>query len=150
MDLFDVPQFQEDLQDWINGFFANNTPTSAIFYLVMAIGAQNRATHALDDRRSKLYFDHGRQLACLGLMEDPSMATIQAFTLMTFYMLAACRRNGAYLNLGIAARAAYSMGLHRQAANAALEHIDGALRLVQRPRSCAHMLMKVEVVFGKV
>jgi hypothetical protein len=145
-----VPQFLEDLQDWINGFFANNTPTSAIFYLVMAIGAQSRATHALDERRSKLYFDHGRQLACLGLMEDPSMATIQAFTLMTFYMLGACRRNGAYLNLGIAARAAYSMGLHRQAANAALEHIDGALRFAENPQFLGKGLTEAEDEFGKV
>ncbi|KAF2796944.1 hypothetical protein K505DRAFT_192414, partial [Melanomma pulvis-pyrius CBS 109.77] len=128
IDILDVPQFYEDLARWIHGYFPTSEPTSAIFFLVLAIGAQSRSADALDERRAQVYFNHGRQLACLNLLDDPSIATTQAYILIAFHMLAACRRNGAYMNLGIAARSAHAMGLHRRAANAALDDSDAMSR----------------------
>jgi hypothetical protein len=89
-----------------------NEFTNSIFYLVVAIGAQARRT-GNDDDLAELYFNHGRQLAMLSFMDDPSVLTIQAYSLITMYMLGASRRNGAFMNLGIAVRAAHALGLHR-------------------------------------
>lgn len=103
---------------------------AAIFYLVMAVGAQSRSLYPLDGKRANLFFDHGRQLACLGLLEDPSMPTIQAFVLMSFYMLGACRRNGSCLNLSTAVGASYALGLHSRAANATFGNDERSVRSV--------------------
>ena len=37
---------------------------------------------------------------------------VQAFLLLAFYMLGAVRRNAAFMYLGVAARAAFALGLH--------------------------------------
>ncbi|UKZ53339.1 hypothetical protein TrVGV298_007131 [Trichoderma virens] len=59
------------------------------------------------------FFYHGRRIALIELTEYPTMETTQAFTLISLYMLGCCRRDGAYLNLGIAISAAKSLGYHR-------------------------------------
>jgi hypothetical protein len=48
------------------------------------------------------------------LTENPSIPTIQAHVLIAMYLLAASRRNAAFMCLGLAVRAAYAIGLHRQ------------------------------------
>lgn len=40
------------------------------------------------------------------------MDLVRVFLLMSFYMLGACRRNAAFMYLGVAARAAVALGLH--------------------------------------
>ncbi len=85
---------------------------SAAYYLVLAIGLQK-----LDEETAQLYFDYARDQA----FNDPSgnlgVGTVQAFILITIYMLGACQINGAFLFFGIAVRAAYSIGLHRSEVN---------------------------------
>ncbi|PVH71099.1 hypothetical protein DL98DRAFT_540329 [Cadophora sp. DSE1049] len=46
--------------------------------------------------------------------EDPSIMTVQVYALITMYLLGASRRNAAFMYLGIAVRAAYALGLHRE------------------------------------
>lgn len=45
------------------------------------------------------------------MLEDPNIDMVRAFTLMAFYMLGACRRNAAFMYLGVATRAAVAIGL---------------------------------------
>ena len=90
----------------------------SIYYLVLAIGAQVRnGTEKKgrdgDSSQAERYFWRGRELVASSFMDDPSVLTIQSYALITFYMLSACRRNGAFMLLGIAVRAAYALGLHR-------------------------------------
>lgn len=46
------------------------------------------------------------------MLEDPNVDMVRAFILMAFYMLGDCRRNSAFMYLGIATRAAVALGLH--------------------------------------
>lgn len=84
----------------------------AVCYLVLAIGTQQR-----DEERAQLYFEFARDHALASLNGSLSVDTVQAFLLVTIYMLCACQINGAFLFFGIAVRAAYSIGLHRTEVN---------------------------------
>ncbi|KAI8952152.1 hypothetical protein F4801DRAFT_242360 [Xylaria longipes] len=63
------------------------------------------------------YFLRGKHLALSALGGNLSVGTVQSFLLTTLYMLRSCQINGAYLFFGIAARAAYAIGLHRTEVN---------------------------------
>ena len=86
--------------------------TSSIYCLVLAIGAQVRPGDG-GEKLGEAYFTRGRHLVASNFMDDPSVFTIQSYALITMYMMIICRRNGAFMNLGIAVRAAYALGLHR-------------------------------------
>ncbi|KAE8136040.1 hypothetical protein BDV38DRAFT_272320 [Aspergillus pseudotamarii] len=114
LDLFDLNEFHPRLANWIENPTGDEDTVSSIFYLVLAIGAQVSDTnHTLAEK----YFISGRQLAFSAFTETPSISTIQSYVLISMYMLGACRRNGAFMNLGIALRAAYAVGIHRKDAN---------------------------------
>ncbi|KAJ9623218.1 hypothetical protein H2203_006155 [Taxawa tesnikishii (nom. ined.)] len=86
---------------------------SSIFYLVMAIGAQASPRDNNQDDAEE-FFLKGRQLAFSSFTEAPSIRTVQSYVLIAMYMLGACRRNGAFMVLGIAVRAAHALGIHRR------------------------------------
>lgn len=86
--------------------------SSSVYYLVLAIGTQQR-----DEELAQLYFEYARDQALATLNGSLSIETVQAFILVTLYMLCACQINGAFLFFGIAVRAAYSIGLHRTEVN---------------------------------
>ncbi|KAE8383045.1 hypothetical protein BDV26DRAFT_277514 [Aspergillus bertholletiae] len=114
LNLFDLDEFYPRLANWIENPTGDEDTVSSIFYLVVAIGAQVSDTnHTLAEK----YFISGRQLAFSAFTETPSISTIQSYVLISMYMLGACRRNGAFMNLGIALRAAYAVGIHRKDAN---------------------------------
>lgn len=102
--------------------------TVAVIYLVIALGAQARGSSLLDSRRAQSFYHHGRLIALQELTNDPTLETIQAFLLISMYMLGCSRRNGSYLNLGTAVSAAKSLGLHRREANAAYSKDEQQLR----------------------
>ncbi|KAM5359830.1 hypothetical protein ACJZ2D_014172 [Fusarium nematophilum] len=79
--------------------------------LVIAIGAQ---CESLSSSQSvgQVYFREARRRAFMGFLEDPDLDMVRAFLLMAFYMLGECRRNAAFMYLGIAAKAALALGLH--------------------------------------
>ncbi|KAI5867390.1 hypothetical protein GGS23DRAFT_548178 [Durotheca rogersii] len=89
---------------------------SAVDYLVLAIGSQS-----VHEESAAQYFGYAKSLALSRLGGDLSIETVQAFALITFYMLRACQINGAFIFFGIAARAAYSIGLHRTEVNSRFE-----------------------------
>ncbi len=103
-------------------------PDCSIFYLVLAIGTQARALDYADDFIAERYFKLGRNHALMNLVDDPSILTVQAFCLVTWYMVTACRRNGALMNIGLAVQAAYALGIHIQEANASFPREMAILR----------------------
>ncbi|PHH69500.1 hypothetical protein CDD80_6693 [Ophiocordyceps camponoti-rufipedis] len=109
-------QLLDDLTLWTgvkNSTTTSNSCSSAVNYLVLAIG------RLLDNEPlSRIYFEHGRDLASASLDGSLGVETVQAFVLVTVYMLCSCRINGGFLFFGIAVRAAYSLGLHRTEVNA--------------------------------
>ncbi|KAJ5780846.1 Copper fist DNA-binding [Penicillium paradoxum] len=115
LDPFDLEEFRPRLANWVANPLGDEDTVSSIFYLVLAIGAQVSDT---DQTTAEQYFGSGRQLAFSAFQETPSIHTIQSYILISMYMLGACRRNGAFMNLGIALRAAYAVGIHRKDANA--------------------------------
>ncbi|KAF7589896.1 hypothetical protein BBP40_003557 [Aspergillus hancockii] len=115
LDLFDLEEFHPRLANWVENPTGDEDTVSSIFYLVLAIGAQVSDTN---QTLAEKYFVSGRQLAFSAFTETPSLYTIQSYVLISMYMLGACRRNGAFMNLGIALRAAYAVGIHRKDANA--------------------------------
>ncbi|CAI7591232.1 unnamed protein product [Penicillium bialowiezense] len=115
LDLFDLQEFHPRLANWVANPAGDEDTVSSIFYLVVAIGAQ---VSSIDQTVAEQYFGSGRQLAFSAFQETPSIHTIQSYILVSMYMLGACRRNGAFMNLGIALRAAYAVGIHRKDANA--------------------------------
>lgn len=115
LDLFDLEEFYPRLAYWVENPSGDEDTVSSIFYLVLAIGAQ---VSDINQSLAEQYFSSGRQLAFSAFQETPSIHTIQSYILVSIYMLGACRRNGAFMNLGIALRAAYAVGIHRKDANA--------------------------------
>jgi hypothetical protein len=112
IDLFEPDEITEQLCAWTTRDPAAETDVgSSIYYLVMAVGALTRDAGDLD--QAEFYFMRGREIGVSSFLEDPSVLTIQAYALIAFYMLSATRRNGAFMLLGIAVRAAYALGLHR-------------------------------------
>lgn len=112
LDLFDPVDIVEHLSAWANDASKETDFTSSIYYLVLAIGAQVRPGDG-GENLAEAYFTRGRHLVASNFMDDPSVFTIQSYALITMYMMIICRRNGAFMNLGIAVRAAYALGLHR-------------------------------------
>ncbi|KAL6910095.1 hypothetical protein GGI43DRAFT_389309 [Trichoderma evansii] len=113
VDLFDNSKLLDDLIIWANLEHKPENVTTIIHFLVLAIGLQ-----ADNDALSQQYFEYARDLAYTDLSDSLGVETVQAFILVTVYMLCSCQINGAFLFFGIAARAAYSIGLHRTEVNA--------------------------------
>ncbi|UKZ58741.1 uncharacterized protein TrAtP1_000066 [Trichoderma atroviride] len=113
VDLFDNSKLLDDLVIWANLAQKPDNVTTIIHFLVLAIGLQ-----ADSDALSQQYFEYARDLAYTDLSDSLGVETVQAFILVTVYMLCSCQINGAFLFFGIAARAAYSIGLHRTEVNA--------------------------------
>jgi hypothetical protein len=117
LDLFDEASISENVHAWLDDPIRSRWPNCSIFHLVLAIGAQARARGYQDDHFAEQQFIQGRDHAMKSLIDDPSIVTVQAFSLITWYMLTASRRNGATMNLGFAVQAAYALGIHRHEAN---------------------------------
>jgi len=110
LDMFDEADLLKDLPSFCNDTCQDSPLPMPIYYLVLAIGAQT-AHKPMDELAEKL-FTHGRYITAQTLMEDPSTLTVQSYALITMYLLGSCRRNAAFMHLGIAVRAAYAIGLH--------------------------------------
>jgi hypothetical protein len=86
---------------------------SAVNYLILAIGMQNN-----DEKLANAYYHRAREIAMSKLTSDTSPSIVQCFLLIAFYMLRNNQPNGAFLYFGLAARASYSIGMHRREVNA--------------------------------
>ncbi|KAH6867161.1 hypothetical protein B0T10DRAFT_524604 [Thelonectria olida] len=128
LDLFDPPWLLDQLQDWAEQPSQRPKPISAIIHLALAIGAQARAQGNLDESLAEQCFAYGRQLTMFNLVDAARLETIQAILLITYYLTAACQYNAAFINLGVAARAAYALGIHLHETNAAFGGEEGLSR----------------------
>ena len=129
VNMFDEPDLQSNLFQWLQEGCADDQASDlsgALFFLVLAIGAQT-CPEDRDDLAQR-YFDYGRFLTTSGAMEEPSISTVRAYVLITMYLLGASRRNAAFMYLGIAARAAYALGIHRRDVNALFGDVEYTMR----------------------
>ncbi|KAF4966698.1 hypothetical protein FSARC_5642 [Fusarium sarcochroum] len=96
--------------------------------LTIAIGAQ---CESLSSSRTigQAYFRKARSRAFEGFLEDPDIDMVRTFLLMAFYMLGECRRNAAFMYLGVAAKAALALGLHSRESYAAKPGLADQSRL---------------------
>ncbi|KAJ5813449.1 uncharacterized protein N7503_000199 [Penicillium pulvis] len=85
---------------------------AAIGDLMIAIGAQSCLNEATTVQIERFFITRGQRRTFANFLEDPSMDLVRAFLLMSFYMFGACRRNAAFMYLGVAARSAVALGLH--------------------------------------
>ncbi|KAK2751123.1 hypothetical protein FQN57_000198 [Myotisia sp. PD_48] len=84
----------------------------AIANLIVAIGAQSCKTTTASQQTEVTFFCQAQRHAFEGMLENPNIDMVRAFILMAYYMLGACRRNAAFMYLGVATRAAVALGLH--------------------------------------
>ncbi|KAK1574271.1 fungal-specific transcription factor domain-containing protein [Colletotrichum navitas] len=114
LDIFDEAMLRKDLENWLRGDPASQDEEamSCIFFLALGIGAQRCPEDR--DADSEKYFHYGRFLAVSYLMENPTYNTVRSYVLITIYLLGASRRNSAFMHLGVAVRAAYTLGIHRK------------------------------------
>lgn len=87
---------------------------SATACLAIAIGAQSLSRTTDDLHYARVYFATAQQVSLPEALFIPSINTVAFCTLAAFYMLTTHRRNGAYMYIGIAARGAYTLGLHHK------------------------------------
>lgn len=90
---------------------------------MLAIGCQVRGGSRDDLVLASKYFTQGRKMAFEKMLEDPTINLARAFLLLAFYMCGACRRNSAFMYLGVAAKSADILGLHAAAKH---KHISKA------------------------
>ncbi|KAJ5083334.1 hypothetical protein N7456_012761 [Penicillium angulare] len=95
--------------------------------LMIAIGAQSCTNTPEHLQIERFFFTRGQSRAFTNFLEDPSLDLIRTFLLMSFYMFGACRRNAAFMYLGVAARSAVAVGLH--------EDLSGSNHQEQQERS---------------
>ncbi|KAJ5584812.1 uncharacterized protein N7459_004612 [Penicillium hispanicum] len=96
---------------------------AAIWDLMIAIGAQSCLNEPQTVQIERFFFIRGQRRTFTNLLEDPSMDLVRAFLLMSFYMFGACRRNAAFMYLGVAARSAVALGLHVDTSGS-LSHLE--------------------------
>ncbi|KAJ5239005.1 hypothetical protein N7468_003624 [Penicillium chermesinum] len=109
-----------DVTDDMAGFTEPKTERestrAAIKDLMLAIGAQSYPNDPDTVQMRLFFFTRGQRRAFASFLEDPSINLIRVFLLMSFYMFGACRRNTAFMYLGVAARSAVALGLYEDSA----------------------------------
>ncbi|KAH0527899.1 hypothetical protein TsFJ059_002822 [Trichoderma semiorbis] len=127
IELFDRATFYQYLDACYSTPMEVNSSTLCLVYLTLAIGfvlatpAPNSPEELMmksfpegPEGRAETLFRAAKCLSDpLNVAEHADLWTIQAWTLMAFYMLIVSKRNAAYTYCGMAVRSAYSLGLHR-------------------------------------
>jgi hypothetical protein len=132
VELFEREELSGELKTWVNNQTSNSgDAAAAVFYLVLAIGAQERF-----EDKAEAWFKKARELLLKYMCSSMNVSTVQGFTLIAIFMLRASQPNGAYLyfckkttelslpalelmnSSALAARTAYAIGIHRTEVNA--------------------------------
>jgi len=100
-----------DLEAILYGDAAEESHTAAISNMIIAIGAQAAPSSLFQARVEQNALASAQATAFADLLQNPSLAMVQLFLLLAFYMLQACQRNAAFMYIGVASRAAYTLGL---------------------------------------
>ncbi|KAF1948510.1 hypothetical protein CC80DRAFT_431443 [Byssothecium circinans] len=124
VDLFEREHLFQELKAWANGNTSRTEDAAAaVFYLVLAIGAQESR-----GQKPEAWFSHARDLLIKHMCNSMNVATVQGFTLVALYSLRAFQPNGAFLYFSLAARTAYAIGIHRTEVNASFGPSVKAMR----------------------
>ncbi|KAI4622189.1 hypothetical protein J4E83_004929 [Alternaria metachromatica] len=112
--LFQREDLAPELKAWAcSRNSSSDDAAAAVFYLVLAIGAQERF-----EEKAEAWFNTARDVLLKHMCSSMNVSTVQGFALVAIYMLRASQPNGAYLYFSLAARAAYAIGIHRTEVNA--------------------------------
>jgi hypothetical protein len=112
---------REEIEGYLTNITNTTTPanggpgreyTIAALDVIIAIGGQCRAQSTYDLLYAVRCFSRAQKVATASALEDPCLDMVRCFLLMAFYMLGACRRNAAFMYLGIASQASSALGLH--------------------------------------
>jgi hypothetical protein len=93
VELFQRDELSGELKIWANNQTSNSgDAAAAVFYLVVAIGAQERF-----EEKAEAWFKKARELLLKYMCSSMNVSTVQGFTLIAIFMLRASQPNGAYL-----------------------------------------------------
>ncbi|KAF6837664.1 hypothetical protein CMUS01_04934 [Colletotrichum musicola] len=134
---FQSPRKQNRHQRMISSS-AKDSENQASLYMMIAIGAQCRGQPD-DLPKAFRYFSQARKLSFQGFLTDLTLNTARSFVLMAFYMFGACRRNAAFMYLGVATKAASVLGLHMSDQFQSLPGEEQRLRIVDKISSDGHL-----------
>ncbi|KAJ5919375.1 hypothetical protein N7466_010318 [Penicillium verhagenii] len=112
---------------------------AAIADLMIAIGAQSCLNEPNIVRIERFFITRGQRRTFANFLEDPSMDLVRVFLLMSFYMFGACRRNAAFMYLGVAARSAVALGLHEDSSGLG-QHEQQESSILGRPAATSALL----------
>ncbi|KAJ9663215.1 hypothetical protein H2198_000976 [Neophaeococcomyces mojaviensis] len=101
----------DELESHANDYATVNNDYHPERLLAIAIGLQCR-DKPWDLSHATRCFSEAQRQAFDDMLCNPSISMVKTFLLMSFYMLGACRRNAAFMYLGVAAKAACALGLH--------------------------------------
>jgi hypothetical protein len=91
--LFQREDLLPELKNWAsNQASGPDDVAAAVFYLVLAIGAQDKP-----EEKSEAWFKHALNILLKFMCSNMNVSTVQGFTLVAIYMLRASQPNGAYL-----------------------------------------------------
>lgn len=113
LDIGHPEQLRNQIKQWTGQVEHHGDVFAAVNYLILAIGMQNS-----DEKLANAYYYKAREIAMSKLTSDTSPSIVQSFLLISVYMLRNNQPNGAFLYFGLAARASYSIGMHRREVNA--------------------------------
>ena len=92
VELFQHDELVREIRTWATITSRSESAAVAVFYLVLAIGAQES-----NEEQAEAWFTHARKLLLLHMTSCMNVSTVQGFTLMAIFMLRAFQPNGAYL-----------------------------------------------------
>ncbi|KAF4943564.1 hypothetical protein FGADI_13322 [Fusarium gaditjirri] len=113
--IYSPQQLLELLEETEQGSDSSSTKPCqkrAIIDLAIAVGGQGCRTSPKTLYHAQKHFDRGQKAAFEGMLLDPTGDLVAIFLLMSIYMVNACKRDGAFIYLGVATRVAHAIGLH--------------------------------------
>jgi hypothetical protein len=122
---------KSDVLETLDGHESGRAPSkhqAAVNNLVIAVGARCHGDAMAYRLCEQLHFDRCRPYLSLENLMDLNMNTIRTFILAAFYHLCASSRNMGYIYLGLAARAAHTLGLHHVGFEGILNETEKATR----------------------
>lgn len=106
----DGPRILEQMRQWLGRDDEDSAAVSAANYLILAVVALS--CHEEKDYIAEAYFQYGSQLVFPRLMDQSSVGLIHCYMLMAFYLILVSRLDAALDYVGLAARSAYTLGIH--------------------------------------
>ena len=122
LDLFDHQKVHTELEAWVIDPQKKPNLQSAIFYLVLAIGAQTCPSGL--DFVADQYYRYGWHLGLEHATTDVDYTSVQYFILVGTYLTGQSLMDAAFIQTGSAVRAALVLGLHQK--HATTDNTDDA------------------------